>query len=166
MSYFLDANCFKHYVDELLLEHPDIYTHVVSLVFGASCFHMDDGGLFVQEWKQTTGGAYNPFVEDLISNWLADGRIKLSPFKHDANIKKSLKKLGIPKIDARIVEFCYGAKVSTVVSEDIDLYEPSQKGCSAAKRSKIICGGSGTVSKNLKKNYGIKVTCCCHFDHL
>ncbi|MBY5841471.1 hypothetical protein J3P71_15515 [Rhizobium leguminosarum] len=163
MPYFLDANCFKKYIDETLHDSTGDYSAVVSYILKEDMLTVDDEGIFVQEWKQTTGGAYNPFVDDLISSWLAEGRITLSEFKRDVKVKRKLQQQGIPSIDARIVEFCAGAGVSTIVSEDIDLYEPTQKQCSPQKRKKYVCNKMGSAVRFIRKQFHIEVTCCCHF---
>lgn len=163
MPYFLDANCFKRYVDALLTEANDVYYNTVTSALAMSHISTDDGGIFVQEWKQTTGGAYNPFVDDLISTWLAEGKIKLLAYVKAPQVKNKLKQMGVPKLDARIIEFSVGSDITVIISEDIDLYEPSAKGCPPMKRAKLICGGKGSISQYVRKNYGIETTCCCHF---
>lgn len=164
MTYFMDANCFKYYIDAIINENNSSHIEAVNHVLSNSTFVLDDAGLFLQEWKQTTGGAYNPFVDDLVSNWLASGQIKLSKFIRNNTIKTKIISLGVPKIDARIIEFSTGTDIDVILTEDIDLYEPSLKSGKASKRTQVICGKKGSVARYVKREFRIQITCCCHFD--
>ncbi len=162
MKFFLDANCFKGYVDCLLDVGDKKYAEAVDCVFSVGKFASDSGELFIQEWKQTTGGSYNPFVNDLIAAWLAEGKIELLEFKTNQWTKKKLSELGVPKIDARIIDFCSGADVSFIISEDIDLFEPKAKKSDSKRMQSIKCNGTGDVAKFAKKNLKIIISCSCH----
>lgn len=164
MSYFLDANCFKYYIDSVVGEKNNFYEYALEKVFLIINIELDDEDLFSQEWKEAAGGAYNPFVDDLIASWLAEGKVRLAPFSRDPSLKKQLRNMGIPAKDARIVEFSVGSNVKTIISEDIDFYEPSRKGCNSKTRRKLICEKKGSVAKSLRKIFELEITCCCHFD--
>ncbi|RWO43110.1 MAG: hypothetical protein EOS12_18570 [Mesorhizobium sp.] len=163
MPVFVDANCFKGYFDAFVEEREDAYSNAFSLIKENGWIVLDRGGLFEQEWRSCTGGPDNIAAGDLIGDMLAQDIIRIIEFKKDSAVGKSLRLEGLNAKDRRIVEFAVSCGLYSVVSHDVDLFEPKSKGCNAKKRHKIVHERKGKFCKLAQKKYGIIITCCLNF---
>ncbi|MER9632308.1 hypothetical protein [Mesorhizobium sp. M0296] len=161
MPVFVDANCFKGYIDGVISAAANNCRTAVETILSKTEIALDDKKLFEQEWRDCTGGHGNIFVGDHIADLMEQGKIVIYEFSRDHQLRKKLSQIGVPGKDVRIVEFCAGAKVDIITSNDIDLYEPSQKGCKSSLHLKFVHQRRGSICRYVEKNLKIVICCCC-----
>jgi hypothetical protein len=161
MYAFLDANCFKSYIDGLTTEVENVCVIAFKEVTEVGQFILDDGNLFVQEWRDSTGGFGNLFVGDHISDLLLQNKIGLRPFVKNVKLRKQLELLGMPRKDAKIVEFSAGSEIDLILSHDMDFFEPKKKKCQPDLRRKLLHNRGGSLCKFIERTCDIIVSCCC-----
>jgi len=157
-SIVVDANCFRYYIGEIVGEVRATYFDAFSHIFNACPIACDDEGLIRSEY--VGNGRFAEYAEEEFSRLLLEDKIHLFTFVRQPTVKKFLRLCGIPKADARLVEFSVSIKNRHILSEDIDLYEPSQKNCSAIQRKKYIFQRKGSVCGEIRRKLDIYVFPC------
>jgi hypothetical protein len=154
---FLDANSFKQYVDCQMLGGTGTPTVCVDHLKQAYHFALDDGELFMQEWKDCTGGFTSEFVQSIIGDLIIANIIRTYPRRNDDAVKRKFRMMGVPAKDLRIVCFAICVDASGIITSDIDFYDPQANGQGEARRLAIIEGRLGPVCRQLQRDHGILV---------
>ncbi|WP_136800021.1 hypothetical protein [Desulfosediminicola ganghwensis] len=163
----IDANIFKNYYEEAVLEGPCCLTKSSKPIFeDTSLRHiliLDDGGIIEHEWKE-------PICSEWFDAWIIErmtnGHIELVPTNNHPDLSKSLYNLGFPKGERdiwyiRVAKTCAERTGSGyVITEDIDFFAPKQKKTAKAEgRIKLMRSKSAPIKKYLRKNEHIEILC-------
>lgn len=159
----VDANIFNGFFQMEMGKSHDLCGCPTTLINSASInnpiFH-DLGKIVEAEWR----GVVDQYWFD---SWLAEklqsGCIQYLSPTHDAGTEKRLASVGFPRsrdiVYVRIgITLTAQNGVCLFYTEDMDFYDPAQKGCAAKRRKKILRNSSGPVPKLLSK-IGINVRC-------
>lgn len=134
---------------------------IEALVFGIATNHafaMDAEGKMQHQWLETCG--HQVFGEYLFQ-WLREGKISLFPVKlHEQHRKHLRTKCGFPfteRHEGVFVAVAAGAFPHILVAEDIDFWEPKEKGCAAARRAEVMRPNKGAVCRYVSKHLQVQV---------
>ncbi|MCV3210141.1 hypothetical protein OHD62_20060 [Mesorhizobium sp. YC-39] len=161
MSTVIDTNCFKLFQEERVDERQGTYYKVITRAIDREYIAIDDEGKALQEYNDCC----RPSAVGLnLCDWIADQIVNkvIVMFKMDRGAEKELRKMGVPSPDLKWPAIALGAKSDTIVTEDIDLFDPKAKKRKAKEKIKIKRDG-GCVSKFLRRQYGIDVVCAEEF---
>lgn len=149
------VRCFS----DLLVEEDTEFTQFLELVFARGFIAIDSEGRALQEYFDT---AKPGALREGISTWIAD-QVRLRrivEFDLDNSHSNALRQQGLPPKDTKWIAIALGSESRIIATEDIDLFDPSEKGCSAKRREKIMSSSTGRVAKYCKKKLGVVVTTC------
>lgn len=175
MAVVVDAQILKGFFQESVLEIDHGLSASPQLVFDAEFrrypIFVDDQGTIVQEWRSVVEPEW---FDTWFTDQIRDGVICEIDAAAEKQLKKALSNLGFPATgrDIWYARTCNSAaKVNgfcVLVSEDLDFYQPSEKGCSAARREKLLLTESGNVRKFFRKERSILVKPVARFvaDHV
>jgi hypothetical protein len=161
VPYVVDANVMNHFQDERINDIDGDAHKALDAIFAKSCVALDEQGLCLQEWLDCASGAAPLALQDWVSDMLVAQKIRLFVFS-GGNLCKELTGIGLPKKDHKWVRLAVSSDSDAIVTEDVDLFDPSKKGQSAAITQAIKQSCKGPVSKFLKKKFGIHVMFCSH----
>lgn len=156
----LDANAIHAFQEERIKSTPSYGHAAIERIFSEGCIALDDSDACLQEWTDTAGGQVPFALTDWIYDQMAIGTIRTVPVS--GNYFKALTAIGLPKKDHKWVKLaiCCGGK--TIVTNDIDFFDPKLKAASEAKKDKAKERG-GACSKALFKSFGVGVKCMVRF---
>jgi len=157
----IDANCMKYFQEERVTGTLGVFTEVIDKACAGDGIAIDDEGKAQQEYFDCC----RPSPVGLnLTDWITDQIIarKIKMVKMDKAAEPKLKQLGVPRKDLKWPSIAKGAAAESLVTEDIDLFDPKAKNRSSSAKSKIKERG-GPVSKHLKKKYGICVYTACDY---
>lgn len=157
----VDANCYKYYIDGSVRGTVDIYSAAFAHIFSKVHIALDNEKLILSEWLGCCTES-REYASEMLDRLLLEDKIRLYPFVRNPHVRKALIEEGIPKNDARLVEFSVEIKNEVVVSEDIDLYDPKRKGCTATQRSKLLSERRGSACAMIRKKFRIEIITCAH----
>lgn len=145
-----------HFQQERVRSITGQFTAVINKATADDFIAIDDEGKAGQEYFDCCRPS--PLGLNL-NDWLADqivsGIVKLKKMDHSQD--DTLRRLGLPKKDIKWPSIALGSASSHIVTEDIDLFEPSAKAYDAKSKNKIKTSGNGVVAKHLRKNFNITV---------
>ncbi|WP_157123645.1 hypothetical protein [Allosphingosinicella indica] len=154
-------NYFQH---ERLTERG-IAHDAIDAIFREASIALDEEGKCQQEWLDCAAGKFPLALSDWINDKLVERKIVL--FADNVPSKfREFQRLGIPKKDHKWVTLSIASQSRALVTEDIDLIEPRQKSAPAKVKSRIKSTCKGTVSRCLRRDYGVNVVCCEHVPDL
>lgn len=156
----LDANAIHAFQEERINDNPSDGHAAVQRIFDEGCIALDDADACLQEWTDTAGGQVPFALTDWVNDQLAMGTIKTVPVS--GNYYRQLIALGLPKKDHKWVKLAISCGGKTIVTNDIDFFDPALKSASEAKKVKAKEKG-GACSKALAKNFGVGVKCMVRF---
>jgi hypothetical protein len=148
---------------DLLIGEVTVNTEFLSQVFARGYIAIDSQGKALHEYSET---ARPGALRDGLANWIAE-RVRVGQvleFDIDNSLNRALNQLGLPKKDLKWVGIALGSGSHIIVSHDIDLFDPSEKGCDAKRRKQVMSGTSGAIASFCKKKLGIIVTTCENYD--
>ena len=156
METVIDAQVVLGYFQETVQEREPSLTGKPSLVIRRlgreDHVFLDDSNQIEHEWR-------NPVPNEWFDAWyaklLTEGAAVLVPTQTCTALRKQLWKLGFPRNSrdiwyvrtASAVADFHGAAV--ILTEDMHFYNPSEKGCPAKRRNKILLSGDGPVATYL-----------------
>jgi hypothetical protein len=158
MPYVLDANVMNLFQKERLEQISGHAHRTIELVTQDCCIALDDGGHCQQEWLACAGGAHPIALADWIVDMMVDGNIRMFSFCK-SSMYKELTGKGIPKKDHKWIRLALGSGSELIVTDDIDLFDPTRKNCCSEEKNAIKRNGTGPISKFLKKTYGVSICC-------
>jgi hypothetical protein len=159
--FVVDANVMNYFQIERVKGVSQAHA-AIEAIFSISSIALDADGRCQQEWLDCAAGTFPLALSDWINDKLIEQKIQLYSLKNQPDYK-TLMKLGIPKKDHKWVQLSVSSEAIALVTEDIDLIEPSKKSNSTAKqREEIKQNGRGSVAKSLRKDHGVTVLCCQH----
>ncbi|SEG62972.1 hypothetical protein SAMN05421819_3934 [Bryocella elongata] len=120
-------------------------------------FALDLGGKMQHQWLETCGLVFGEYLY----KWLREGNIEFVAGKlHQQHKKHLTTKLGFPfstRHEGTFIEVAAEAFPHILVGQDIDFWEPTEKGCSSERRLEIMAAGSGAVCRYLDRKLGVRV---------
>lgn len=160
MNAVVDANVVIGYFAEglsseyaLTASPGRLFAHVGA---GLTLF-FDEGGQLRHEYRNAVN---EEWLEGWYARMLSSGNAYEIPAQNHAPLCKALYAMGFPR--TRDIWYVRVAKSlldryqnATLITEDIDFYEPSRKHCSAKERQEIIRGLKGVVARHLTKSVGM-----------
>lgn len=159
----VDANVFQGFF-QTHIGKPHVLCGCPATLFRAvtpaSPVYHDVGRIIEHEWR---GVVDRDWFEAWLATSLASGLIQyLSPTR-DPSLEKRLAELGFPRsrdiVYVRIGLSVVAAHLACMFyTEDLDFYDPTQKGCAANRRRAILKAMAGPVPRLLAKS-GIQVSC-------
>lgn len=158
--FVIDANVMNYFQMERVNGEGVIHGAINS-IFEISCIALDEDGKCRQEWLDCARGTHPLALDDWINDKLVEQKIRLFRASRQ-NIFKDLTKLGIPSDDHKWVKLSIGCEASALVTEDVDLIDPTKKKASEKTKSELKENCNGPVAKALRKHYGVFVMCCHH----
>lgn len=161
-AFVFDANVINIFQNERVRgEEGDAH---LAIGYATSQGHLalDADGHCQQEWTDCAGGSPPLELADWIADMLQREKIHLYRFKCD-NMFKELSGIGLPKKDHKWVRIARSSNSDHIVTEDIDLFDPTEKGCSSERAIQIKQSGNGVCAKYLRKKYEIEVRCLENF---
>lgn len=157
MAAILDACSIALFMCELNHNSGNTYQNAMQRILNDGNIVLDKGEKCYAEWKNT---AEHKNGELSLADWLSDleqrGKVDYCDYKRISDLEAALKKLGVPREDRKWVHLLFCSDSENLVSDDIDLYDPSLKGQSAACSAKQ--NSRGPVAKMIRKN---KKRVCC-----
>lgn len=168
MELVIDANVVHGHYQELLNLGADIgLTDSTLLLFQRLGYedtvYADDGGQIKHEWRRVVEPEwFDRWFQEL----LRIDAVQLIPVDNKlskAHIRK-IEQLGFPNSRDRwyirvAVSANYYFDNCTLVTEDIDFYDPARKSESGEKRLNRLRLGNGSVARYLKRKAKIEVVC-------
>lgn len=153
----VDANFVKYFFEQLVQGRTDEFVFGVNSLLERGAIALDEGGKAQQEYENC---CRPPAVGLGLKDWIADQltRGKLVVVKPEQSLTKALNRLGLPKDDHKWICIAVGAGANIIATEDIDLFDPTEKESSAKRKSKIKANRSGCVAKYCKKQHAIHVS--------
>ena len=162
----LDANLFKAFFDKSVCG-TEVNTNgcpvelfaKLGITFLAT---LDDEGIIEYEWRSLVQGEW---FDAWLAEKLINAHIILVAAPTSIAVEKALQKLGFPK--SRDVKYVRTALTnvarghSHLFTEDLDFYDPTQKGCAAKQRTKLLSGSKSKVQKLLRK-YEVEIGSVAH----
>ena len=162
----IHANVFKGYYEKIVGGRPSSLTACPSQLFeklGTELVvYVDQGEHIKQEWQDLVD---RQWFTEWYTSMLLSGHILFINRLIKTEIRTNLIKHGFPKNSKDWVYIWVACAVitregfCTLVTEDLDFYDPSKKRCAAKLRRKILLASSGNVAKYLRK-HEIRITCC------
>jgi len=156
----LDANAIHAFQDERLNAVDGEAHAAISRIFEEGCIALDLEGQCLQEWTDTAAGHIPFALTDWVNDQLATGNIRL--FQTRGSFFRDLNSLGLPKKDHKWVKLAISCDGKTIVTNDIDFFDPTAKSATEAKKLKLKERG-GKCSKALSKKYGVSILCMVRF---
>jgi hypothetical protein len=164
MGLVVDAQVVKGYFQESVLGAPNELTAsaipVFDPAFRGHVIYIDDRGTLQYEWRS----AVEPEWFDIwFADLIRDGAISEYPAPADRNLRDQLGNLGFPATGRDIWYARLSCAISAwvgfcvLISEDLDFYEPREKGCSSKRRRQILYSEAGHVRKYFKKKRAVLV---------
>lgn len=158
----VDANCIVEYQKERIQSCKGPAHVALDHIF-------DNGWIVVCEkclnkWLSSASGSGHLALSDWLNNRLVDRTIRLIPQVTNGDLATSLRKLGLPKEDAKWFQVAENQKAYGIVSEDIDLFEPAAKKRKDAQKKREE--RRGAVADFARKNLGIQVMTLGHVPQL
>lgn len=127
---------------------------------------LDEGEIIEHEWRNVVDRLW---FDTWLAGEFARGKIRTIAVPPNGKLRRELLALGFPVRRSRdiwYVRTACEAKVlagtteeMTLVSEDLDFYEPREKGAAHKRRMKILLASGGAVSKHLRREYQVLVAC-------
>lgn len=174
MNIVIDANVFKAYYEESVLELPAPRpgrTDSPSSIFarlGADTFsYVDVGQQMESEWRNLCRGGEEWF-DGWLSSVYASGGVTPMDINKTKVPENKYREVGFPfkgrdiwyiRVAVSLSSAC-STNDAYLISEDIDFFDPKRK--KDASREKYIRNGEGAVAKQLKKD-GVFVCCICSY---
>lgn len=158
MNHILDANCWAAYAQEMLENRAGCGVLSFRNAAQAGKIAFDDGELIIQQYKDCRpgqDGVLSVFLEEMATS----GAIRLVVPVTDKAFHKELNSLGLPKGEHIYFRVAAAESPSTLISDDIDFFDPSKKSSSAKVRRKCKLNSSGPVCKRMKKICGVDIVC-------
>lgn len=171
MNKVVDAQIVKAYYEEDVLGITPSTTASATKVFDElsieSPIFVDDGGMILHEWE-------NVVCREWFHTWyptlLMNGLVEIQVHTHQ-QLRNELNRSGFPSKGrdiwyvrtAKEVLDCNGDV--TLITEDLDFYEPSQKGCPHTTRLKILLNSRGSICKVLSRE-DIIVKCLATYNSI
>ena len=164
MNVIVDADVVNWYSMELR-ELVAPATGPVSPCFDrlgtADVAYIDSGGQIEQEWRATVD---TEWFEQWYPTMLITGAITPIPASVASALLRYLRlNHGFPRSrdawyvsTAKAVRDAFGED-PVILTEDLDFYNPADKGCNAARRNRILTDCSGPVARHLRRSEGILV---------
>lgn len=163
-AFVVDANVMNCFQLERIAGSDGLACSALNMIVSVGYIVLDESGLCEAEWIACAGGKPPLALQDWIADMFVAHRIRLIRLQNE-NLYTELKKLGVPKSDHKWVRLAISAESGIIVTEDIDLFDPTKKmNCSSATKSRIKRDRTGPVSKYLRKKYAIEVICLQHVD--
>jgi hypothetical protein len=164
MGLVVDANIVKGFFQDSVLGKSHDLTESAKPIFDPSFrkhpIYLDKEGKLHFEWRSVVEAEwFDIWYADLVRD--DDVREIASP--PDKALRKKLVELGFPAKGrdiwyARVSNaVSKAAGFAILVSEDLDFYEPKEKGCKSERRKAILLNELGSVRKHLRKDRGIVV---------
>jgi hypothetical protein len=164
MALIVDAQVVKGFYQDTVLGKGHALTESASLIFDASfrkhAIYVDDEEKLRSEWRS---GVAPEWFDIWYTDLLRDDVIREIRSPADKNLRKKLEALGFP-FSGRDIWYARVSNATScsigfaiLVSEDLDFYEPKEKGCSAKRRNEILLKELGSVRKYFKKERDIHV---------
>lgn len=179
MHIVIDANTVAAFFKEAVLgiavgPNNDVTATVIPL-FGRLgmidiCF-LDDGKLIEEEWRAPV---QNEWFDPWFARLLIDGKAQLIPTATCPALERRLDDSGFSRRrnrDIWYVRVCiavlnqFRLDCIPLITEDIDFFDPTQKGCAHKVRTRILRDGSGPVRRLLRRE-NIHVTAICNYPWL
>lgn len=160
--YVVDANVMNLFQSERFKGETGPASESLDLMTLHSFIVLDAGGHCQDEWIACAGGKPPIALEDWIADMFVRQKIQLVPMISDS-MHQELTGHGIPKKDHKWVRLARSSSADVIVTEDIDLFDPTKKNaCTAPAKAKIKSSRKGPVAKFLRKAYKIDVICIEH----
>jgi len=152
----VDANVMNSFQRERLHEDDTVASEAIAHATTDNYIVLDEGGQCQQEWLDCAGGSYPLHLQDWLADMMVTQQIRLARLCADS-MHKELNNLGIPKKDHKWVRLAIGSSSNIILTDDIDLFDPTKKNSSSSNIANIKAKCAGPVSKYLKKRHGICV---------
>lgn len=155
----VDANFLKFFYEQSLKDEAGDFVTAFEKILARGNLAIDDKGKAMQEYDDCMKPpAVGAGLKEYVTSLMEAGKVAVVPLNNVCD--KPLRLLGVPRKDIKWVAISCSAGADILATEDIDLFEPSEKGCSGERARKIKTGGKGKVCKHCKKKYGIHIVCC------
>jgi hypothetical protein len=117
--------------------------------------------------QETCNCLEGPFTDELQA-WLMqlenDGKLRRLEVQPDRQFQKKLREAGLPKKDWKWAQLARHDCVTTILTEDIDFYEPKDKSAKNPRKESRKNNRTGTVLKLLKKEANADVISARHVE--
>jgi hypothetical protein len=156
----IDANCWAKYCDDILHRAEGEGFRVFEKAKTKGAILLDGGDLIATQYKQTSG---QTVFETFFNEGVVTGAIKLVKAEANAELRKKLVQLGVPKYEHIFFKTAISGQASYLVSEDIDFFDPRLKlaqenAKEAARRNK-----NSPVPKAFRKEHNFEICCVAVF---
>ncbi len=157
----VDANCLKYYQQERVAGREGEFTVAISKLMAKGALAIDSEGKALQEYYDCCRpSAVGLNLSDWISERLVDGCIKM--FDTDNSLTRELLSLGLPRKDIKWPCIAKSSNSDIIVTEDIDLFEPTAKSRRAPEKERIKRARTGCVCRHLERQHSIRVLTSQH----
>jgi hypothetical protein len=153
----VDADCIARYQHERIRGVEEHATTAVRHILENGSIVLDEQELILQQWLDTATGPSELSLRDWVADQMASGGIKLRPMISDRNVRRELNKLGLPRKDQGLLQLGKSAEAFGVVTEDIDLFEPTAKKWPGPKKQKLKQEQRGSVCNFARKKLDLSV---------
>jgi hypothetical protein len=114
--------------------------------------------IIIHEWVSCASHKNSEYALDI---WIADqmqnGKIKVLGVCENKNLITTLKNMGVPKRDQIYIRLACCVPAHSVVSNDIDLHDPTEKTASPERRALIMRSKRGAVCRHVKDTYAVNI---------
>ncbi|WP_157652346.1 hypothetical protein [Burkholderia ubonensis] len=164
MPTIVDANVLREYFREHVLEIQSELTHSTLFIFDeARSIILDGGGQIENEWRNVVDPEW---FDVWLARKLEGSEIDYVEVSNCPDLCNHVYGLGFPK-GSRDIWYLRTAvacalnfkKISNVVTEDIDFYNPKKKSLNGAARVAMLKNSNAPIRKTMKKNYNVNICC-------
>lgn len=165
--FVVDANVMNLFQQERYSAEFGIAHEALEAILASSFVALDADGQCEAEWLSCAKGKPPLDLQDWIADMYVQEKLRLFPYTCDSMFRE-LSGLGIPKKDHKWVRLARSSSSDVIVTNDIDLFDPSRKkDCNSKIKDRIKENRSGPVCKYLRKNHRIEIICPVHVrDHI
>jgi hypothetical protein len=151
LRFGLDANFFVLFINAVTSGEPQSAVDAQEKVRQLGRIVADEQGHVLQEWRDASGAHAREFVEQWISDALAELHISLVKTTGCTSTRRDLRQRGMPSKDAKRLSIYKDARADVVISEDVDFFEPKEAGW------KLCYERAGSLCRHVQRHYGIEI---------
>jgi hypothetical protein len=148
---------FKLFYDELVADTAGIFRRSFEYLLNNEIIIIDKNGQIRHEWTASCCGAQDEFLNEWMNNRILEDKIQEQVSKKSRDVQVSLREFGVPPRDHKYIYLATSNAVFALISEDIDFYDPTEKGRGADRVKEIKQNRKGCVCQYLRKALSIEL---------
>lgn len=159
-AFVVDANAISEFQHERASDISGFAIPGMEHILSHGYIAVDDNAghpIIIHEWLSCASHANSQFALDAwITDQMQKGKIKLFPLVNNNKLRTDLRRFGVAGRDGLYIKLACSIPAHSIVSNDIDLHDPTEKRANPARRLKIMKGKTGVVCRYLSSDYSVR----------